>query len=299
MGCREKRIRRGRPASGGTRELSTPILHQQSPFINPRGFTLIELLVVISILALLLAVLLPSIQRVRRQARAVACQAHLRQWGIRVEAAASVRKWDNSGNIHEAWSFDGDLSALGSRSQDMRFCPMAARIANEVSDGDRDPQGVTATGHGGTFRAWGPIYLSEAPSPYGSYSVNGGLNASKIGWTTGEARRIVDVRGQARVPVMLDGTWRWTQPGTDGDDAPPECDAIPLATCSNKWQSCIDRHDGGVNCLFFDWSVRKVGLKELWTLKWHPRYDTAGPWTKAGGVQPEDWPQWMRGFKEY
>ena len=63
--------------------------------------------------------------------------------------------------------------------------------------------------------------------------------------------------------------------------------------------SCINRHQGGVNALFLDWSVRKVGLKELWTLKWAPWHDTAGPWTKAGGVQPGDWPQWMRRFKEY
>jgi hypothetical protein len=48
-----------------------------------------------------------------------------------------------------------------------------------------------------------------------------------------------------------------------------------------------------------DWSVRKVGLKELWTLKWHREYNTRGPWTKAGGMQPEDWPKWMRKFKEY
>ena len=51
--------------------------------------------------------------------------------------------------------------------------------------------------------------------------------------------------------------------------------------------------------LIRDWSVRKVGLKELWTLKWDPAFDTSGPWTLAGGVQPEDWPQWMRGFKDY
>jgi prepilin-type processing-associated H-X9-DG protein len=62
---------------------------------------------------------------------------------------------------------------------------------------------------------------------------------------------------------------------------------------------CINRHDGFVNGLFLDWSVRKVGLKELWTLKWHRDFDTAGPWTKAGGVKPEDWPQWMRRFKDY
>jgi prepilin-type processing-associated H-X9-DG protein len=63
--------------------------------------------------------------------------------------------------------------------------------------------------------------------------------------------------------------------------------------------ACINRHNGYVNGLFLDWSVRKIGLKELWTLKWNMRFDTAGPWTKAGGVQPEDWPQWMRGFRDY
>jgi prepilin-type processing-associated H-X9-DG protein len=62
---------------------------------------------------------------------------------------------------------------------------------------------------------------------------------------------------------------------------------------------CINRHDGYVNGLFLDWSVRRIGLKELWTLKWHSEYDTRGPWTKAGGVKPEDWPQWMRRFKDY
>ena len=45
------------------------------------GFTLIELLVVIAIIALLMALLLPALQRARNQARAVACQANLKQWG--------------------------------------------------------------------------------------------------------------------------------------------------------------------------------------------------------------------------
>ena len=51
--------------------------------------------------------------------------------------------------------------------------------------------------------------------------------------------------------------------------------------------------------LFLDWSVRRVGLKELWTLKWNRKFDTAGKWTQAGGVRPEDWPEWRRGFKDY
>jgi len=58
---------------------------------------------------------------------------------------------------------------------------------------------------------------------------------------------------------------------------------------------CIrsNRHHGGVNILFMDWSSRKVGIRELWTLKWHRTFDTAGPWTVAGSVTQEDWPRWM------
>ncbi len=50
---------------------------------------------------------------------------------------------------------------------------------------------------------------------------------------------------------------------------------------------------------FMDGSVRKVGLKELWTLMWSRHFLTTGPWTKTGGVKPEDWPQWMRKFRDY
>ncbi len=51
--------------------------------------------------------------------------------------------------------------------------------------------------------------------------------------------------------------------------------------------------------LFMDWSVRKAGIKELWTLKWHRNFDQAGLWTTAGGVESEDWPEWMRNFRDY
>jgi len=48
-----------------------------------------------------------------------------------------------------------------------------------------------------------------------------------------------------------------------------------------------------------DWSAGRIGLKELWTLKWNMQFNTANEWTKAGCVQPEDWPEWMRNLKDY
>ena len=49
---------------------------------RPAAFTLIELLVVISIIALLIAILLPTLERVKRQVLVVRCSANLKSLAL-------------------------------------------------------------------------------------------------------------------------------------------------------------------------------------------------------------------------
>ena len=64
----------------------------ERPAMRKRGFTLIELLVVISIIALLIAILLPALGAARRTARDMACRSNLKQWGIALEAYKTENK---------------------------------------------------------------------------------------------------------------------------------------------------------------------------------------------------------------
>lgn len=125
---------------------------------------------------------------------------------------------------------------------------------------------------------------------------------------TGGGRKLEDYwrsagyKGLSNLPVMGDAATR-----SDGQpfpiDPPPSYEGEPRAgvgTAGNEMRVfCIDRHDGTINLLFMDWSVRRAGLKELRTLKWHRRFNINGPWTKAGGLLPADWPPWMQLFRNY
>lgn len=61
--------------------------------MNPKrkgGFTLIELLVVIAVIALLMSILVPALQRARKQARKLLCATNMHNWGIAISAYAAA-----------------------------------------------------------------------------------------------------------------------------------------------------------------------------------------------------------------
>ena len=263
---------------------------------NRKGFTLVELLVVIAIIALLMSILMPALARVRKQAKSVMCMANLKQWGSIFEMFAGA----NDGFLVEG-SYGGAVSnrhkqwmdALRSDYQDpdLRFCQSATKT--------KIVGGITVN-LWGAEKAWG-IYAEDctwwSKGDYGSYGINGWVmnppEDDDLGWLPHkEFWRRIDVKGASEIPLFIDSQHFDTYPTNYAQ--PPEFEGQPWESTSSTGQMervCLNRHEGYVNCVFMNLSVRKVGLKELWKLKWHRTFDL--------NFDMPIWPLWMENLKDY
>lgn len=275
-----------------------------------KGFTLIELLVVIAIIALLMAVLMPTLQKVRKQAKNVICQTRLKQWGAIFAAYTGSHNssfmmgkfpTDDPGLDPDTYINNHWLNALEDyydMDSGISLCPVASK--------------VDAEGGKGIFRAWGWGVIPAAWWPpsncRGSYGSNDWIlnhppgrrrsshNDPKNNWRT------TNVKRPNEIPIFLDCI--------SHDACPKETDEPPEFNGDTSWgigtsemrTFFIDRHDKYTNSLFMDFSVRKVGLKELYKLRWHRSFDVNGAWTMAYNLPP-DWKGWGTGwlasYKDY
>src|SRR3954468_383343 len=119
---------------------------------NRAGFTLVELLVVIGIIAVLIGILLPALNKARKAARTTTCLANLRTL-----TQMEIQYWnDNKGKFSPYYNGSG-----GTKFQ-IEWCSQIRKAtafdkARLCPEADTENTTTTASNQAGTaFNAWGP-----------------------------------------------------------------------------------------------------------------------------------------------
>jgi prepilin-type N-terminal cleavage/methylation domain-containing protein/prepilin-type processing-associated H-X9-DG protein len=253
-----------------------------------KGFTLIELLVVIAIIALLLSILMPSLQKAKKIAQTVVCSSNMKQLAL----ASLVYAADNQEKIVLAINPDGDLwvSSLEPYyvDPDIKGCPSAKKhkdidstiSANNGRHGGRDADGAC-------YESWWSFLADGTSVHISSYGMNGFAQSPEGNSAFVRNRKEYffgksTVRMASSVPLITASTWR--QAWMPEDSSTITFSDVPEYCSDNLVKRFIFiRHDDRNNVSFLDGHVERIYLPDMGRLKWHRNWvsrELVIPWLK-------------------
>ncbi len=181
--------------------------------LKRHAFTLIELLVVISIIAILMAVMMPALQRVKTQAQEMTCRSNLRNYGL----AQTMYLDDSDDRYPSAWNSLVKTEAPTGGYQ--RYCRW--HDSRYPADGPFWPYLKADKVHlCPTFRVLANTMAAAHPShdrnipidPYYSYSMNAFLG-SKNGTSPGGVIKRSEITRLKSEVFFFGEENMWTRPG--------------------------------------------------------------------------------------